>query len=244
VGESVLYTAVSTDPENDLIQYGWVWNCDDWDWGTVDYWTEWYDSGETCIMSRTWNESGIYTTRVKARDIHGAEILPIFESPWSQHATIVCLVNETVDQWQTIVTQGARLQPDSPFAQSFKPNVSSLTKIKLKLFYENIGDDYPINLIIRENLDGADLAKASKLIETTQSNETDWKWIEFNLDNSINLISQSTYYIILETSYDGDGNFGWSENTKDAYPRGKQWVYGPSDWHSRDDWDFCFVTYQ
>ena len=66
-GESYTFTTTSQDCDNDKIQYGWDWNGD----LEVDQWTGFFDSGETCEISHTWNESGSFNIRVIAMDEKG-----------------------------------------------------------------------------------------------------------------------------------------------------------------------------
>ncbi|MCK4365765.1 MAG: hypothetical protein KAW45_06915, partial [Thermoplasmatales archaeon] len=246
VGESVLYTTVSTDPENDLIQYGWVWNCDDWDWGTVDYWTGFYESGEVCEVSHIFEEPGVFPVRVKARDEYGAEKL------WGTFSleliTIVCKDDEIVDQYQLRWSHTESSTVEQPKrAQSFKPNASTISKLKLKLSYQLNGDSYPMTLTIRDNLTGTNLTKVTKTIETEDlSNKQAREWVEICFSSPIDLVPQSTYYIVLESSYIGEGFFGWCQQDEDPYPRGKCWFkhYYEDEWGPYNNEDFCFVTYE
>ena len=66
-GEIYAFTTTSQDFDNDRIQYGWDWN-DDLE---VDQWTGFFNSGETCEISHTWNQSGSYKVRVIAMDEKG-----------------------------------------------------------------------------------------------------------------------------------------------------------------------------
>jgi hypothetical protein len=66
-GKSYTFTTTSQDWDNDKIQYGWDWNGD----LEVDQWTGFFNSGETCEISHTWNESGSYNIRVIAMDEKG-----------------------------------------------------------------------------------------------------------------------------------------------------------------------------
>jgi len=72
VGVSYAFKAVSIDPENDLIQYGWDWG----DESSIE-WSDWFTSGEVCTFNHSWSSPGEYSIRVKARDSHQAE------SEWS-----------------------------------------------------------------------------------------------------------------------------------------------------------------
>ena len=67
-GEECEYIFVTTDIDGDDVSY-YV----EWGDGLVEEWTEYYESGGEFTVSHTWDEKGIYTIRVKARDIHGAE---------------------------------------------------------------------------------------------------------------------------------------------------------------------------
>jgi hypothetical protein len=66
-GATYTFTTTSQDLDNDKIQYGWDWNSDK----EVDQWTGFFNSGETCEVSHTWNESGSYKIRVIAMDEKG-----------------------------------------------------------------------------------------------------------------------------------------------------------------------------
>jgi PKD repeat protein len=66
------YSAVTSDPDNDKIQYLFDWG-DDTDSG----WLEPLDSNNLCSASHTWSSKGSYNVRVKARDTSGVE------SEWS-----------------------------------------------------------------------------------------------------------------------------------------------------------------
>jgi len=63
----------TVDPDGDKVKYGWDWNGDD----KVDTWTDWYDSGEVCEISHTFDEKATYYIKVKAQDEKGDE------SEWS-----------------------------------------------------------------------------------------------------------------------------------------------------------------
>ena len=62
IGVSYTYSTSTTDPNNIDVKYGWDWNGD----GTVDEWTTWYTSGDTCSISHSWATKGSYNVQVKA----------------------------------------------------------------------------------------------------------------------------------------------------------------------------------
>ena len=69
------YTSNSSDSDGDDICYGWDWNGDE----IVDEWTEFFQSGESVLISHTWNSTGLYYVQVKAQDEKGA--LSVFSEP-------------------------------------------------------------------------------------------------------------------------------------------------------------------
>ena len=69
VGESNNYTTITTDPDNDQVQYGWTWDNDN----IVDEWTPNIPSGVEVSTPHIWTTRGISNIRVKARDNHAAE---------------------------------------------------------------------------------------------------------------------------------------------------------------------------
>ncbi|UCB59438.1 MAG: right-handed parallel beta-helix repeat-containing protein [Thermoplasmatales archaeon] len=73
-GKEYSYTSSTTDINGDQIQYGWDWDGD----LRVDFWSDFYESGETCTATHSWNEKGTYLIYVIAMDIRG------IESDWSE----------------------------------------------------------------------------------------------------------------------------------------------------------------
>ena len=83
---SYTFETSAMDEDGDRIKYGWDWNND----GVVDEWTTWYNSGDTCSISHSWNEPGTYEIKVKAKDEYGAT------SDWSNATTIDIRENDTI----------------------------------------------------------------------------------------------------------------------------------------------------
>jgi len=71
-GESHSYDFFTTDPENDDVYY-----FIDWGDSTNSGWIGPNTSGETIIVSHTWNIRGVYTIKAKAKDTNG------WESDWA-----------------------------------------------------------------------------------------------------------------------------------------------------------------
>lgn len=78
VGYSYDFSTSSSDPEDDQIKYGWDLDED----GTVDEWTNLYDSDALCTSSLIWTKDGTFNLKVKARDQYGAT------SDWSDTITV------------------------------------------------------------------------------------------------------------------------------------------------------------
>jgi parallel beta-helix repeat protein len=76
------YSSFSSDPESDNVSYGWDWDGD----LSVDEWSDWYPSNDTCILSHIWNTPGKFKISVKAKDNHYAE------SDWSTSLTVTIVV--------------------------------------------------------------------------------------------------------------------------------------------------------
>jgi len=73
-GKEYGYTTTTTDPDGDLIKYGWDWDGDN----VVDEWTILYSSGIDCTAVHEWSKEDIIEVRVKAKDEHG------MQSDWSE----------------------------------------------------------------------------------------------------------------------------------------------------------------
>jgi PKD repeat protein len=84
VGIPNTYSTSSTEPNGDLIKYGWDWNGDD----TVDDWTDYYPSGQTVSASHAWTSTGTYSVKVKAKDLFNTE------SGWSSTKSVQITIGE------------------------------------------------------------------------------------------------------------------------------------------------------
>jgi PKD repeat protein len=82
VDVSYSYTAVTTDPDEDSLFYLF-----DWGDGTTSGWIGPISSGQTANADHTWNTTGTYDVKVKAKDIHD---LP---SDWSPAMTVSIMEN-------------------------------------------------------------------------------------------------------------------------------------------------------
>jgi len=71
IKEEQKYTIVTIDPDGDNISYFIEFDDDN------GYWTAYYPSGKPINVTWTWNDKGVHTVRVKAKDENG------LESEWS-----------------------------------------------------------------------------------------------------------------------------------------------------------------
>jgi hypothetical protein len=68
-GTSYTYSTSATDPDGDIVKYGWDWDGN----GAVDEWTGFYSSGTTVSTSHSWTAAGTYNVKVKTEDEYGAQ---------------------------------------------------------------------------------------------------------------------------------------------------------------------------
>ena len=133
------------------------------------------------------------------------------------------------------------------FAQSFKPSLEILTRVKL--FMNKMGDLNGNSILsIRESLSGDELTSVSK--ESIEINH-EFEWIEFDFPD-IQVTSGETYYIILKPDPDSDGEnefnyICWGYGKADPYPKGSPyWEYNGS-WSEgipgQSSADYTFITY-
>ena len=78
IGIQYHYTTSSTDSDGDQIKYGFDFDGD----GTVNNWSEFENSGDSCLIFHKWNNKGTYQVKVKAQDEHGRE------SGWSDPLSV------------------------------------------------------------------------------------------------------------------------------------------------------------
>jgi hypothetical protein len=79
VGVLYDYSTSTTDPNGDMVKYGWDWNSDK----VVDEWTSFYPSGATVTTSHSWEKMGINKIRVRAENTVGTQ------SEWSNPRLVI-----------------------------------------------------------------------------------------------------------------------------------------------------------
>ena len=86
-GIEYTFSTRSTEPNGDLIKYGWDWDND----GVVEDWTDLYPSGQTIQTTNSWDSVGKYNIKVKAKDQFGTE------SEWSDSLELKMPKNKAID---------------------------------------------------------------------------------------------------------------------------------------------------
>jgi PKD repeat protein len=130
-------------------------------------------------------------------------------------------------------------------AQSFKPTKNLLTNVEVYIM-RYIEPSKNINLHIRSDLSGANMASSSK---TPSQIPEEYNWINFDFTD-ITVTPESTYYIVLETSYDagpGPKGYLWRFQTAGSpYTGGSLWKKsGTGSWTNFNSGqsDATFKTY-
>jgi len=258
--------------------------------GNVEEWSDYYNSNEICNMVHLWDTPGVYTVRVKAQDEYGAEIIPDDNDTGLWTKPLYMLIHsddEIVDQYQLastnttydiymdctnytgyiLVNHSNSISINQSIAQSFIPTKGNLSKIKIKFtphcpndMYMDEKERYPVNISIRENLDGEDLIKISKKLSTELIVPDSFtpsipstiaslyytfycRWVEFNF-HDLNIIPGKKYYIVV--SCDSPNYlYGWCRTLSDSYQKGEAFYNNDSqNWLCNLDTDMCFITYE
>jgi len=87
IDEETEFTATSTDPQDDDVQYMF-----DWGDGSTPEWTDSFTSGATGSDTHTWDAEGTFEVKVKAKDVAG------HESEWSEPLPITVPRSKAVTQ--------------------------------------------------------------------------------------------------------------------------------------------------
>ena len=155
--------------------------------------------------------------------------------------------NDEIDQEQINYNASASFLGGVLFAQSFVPNVDTLTRVELLIY--KMGDLYGNSVLsIRESLTGNDLTSVSK--ESVEIGN-DLEWVEFDFPN-IQVTPGDSYYIIVDPDPDSDGGEGfnfiaWAFSWEDLYLKGAPYWHYNFLWNdgipSHSSADYAFKTY-
>ena len=144
------------DPEGDDVFCLW-----DWGDGTISDWLGPYGSGEECCTTHSWAEEGIYSVRVKAKDVYGAE------SEWS--ASFSFLVDGTSPVLSFIKPkQGYLYLFDKPLFEVFFATlvIGSLT-VEVSALDDGCGMSY-VEFFVNGN--------STARVETAENSTYRWVW--------------------------------------------------------------------
>ncbi len=147
---------------------------------------------------------------------------------------------DILDQYQTEFKGWSwDIKSNSEGAQSFQPNLSTLTKVDLLIWKEAVLlGDYIVR--IHEFLDAAPIAEARVTAITVPTSPG---WVEFIFKEVIEVEPQQTYYIT-SSSDEAFGTYYWGGAYETVYDRGTQWrKTSDGPWVEYPDYDFCFKTY-
>ncbi len=149
---------------------------------------------------------------------------------------------DDVDQSQTHVDTYVSILYD-PIkcwcAQSFKPSMNILTKVKLYMKKEG-NPSKELIVTIRESLSGSDIVSVTKSAGQISTSPT---WVEFNFED-VSVEKETTYYIVALTK--GSGIYGWGIADSNKYSKGKAYhsFDGGGSWPEwQEPHDHTFKTY-
>jgi hypothetical protein len=176
----------------------------------------------------------------------------------SNNTINTCSLNDELDQYMTdcegAIPVGAVsiFTPDEivnlSVAQSFIPQKEMLTRVE---FYmgKNCTTTFPVNVVIREELNGENLARATAGPDGFPVYNPSYPcenltWIEFDFDD-IHVTPGETYYMVVSTYNDSENYYWVGGNGSDMYPNGIVYlsVDDGETWEEIPDGDGCFKTY-
>lgn len=148
------------------------------------------------------------------------------------------------DQNQSVYYMGYGIYADLEFAQSFKPTLSSLTRVLL--LAKRSGNPSGIRVSIKSSLYGPDLT--SKELKGDSFSSLRLNWVEFNFPD-IEVQPGKTYYIVWKpTGGDPSNIVYWYFGNDNPYPDGTSWLKQSGNWNVFEDElieypDACFITF-
>jgi len=152
-----------------------------------------------------------------------------------------------LDQTQTQHNHDSSIHSIIRMAQSFKPTMSPLTRVELKM-EKLAGITDPLIVSIRKDLTANDLSAVQ-----IAANDVPYfsNWVEFDIPD-IEVTVNETYYIVIRTNSPSGLSYYWYDmyaDEHDYYPRGEQWFSndGGGTWSKTSSFgfniDFTFRTY-
>jgi len=159
--------------------------------------------------------------------------------------TTLTTSEDILDQHQELQNGAVAIHQGILFAQSFKPSMTPLTKVEIKITKTLIITE-PLIVSIRKNLTGTDITVLPLLGSQIPFNTF---WVEFDFDD-IQVNIDQTYYLVVRSP--SSQSYWWCRQTNltgDPYKRGQLWQSADNGihWVSLDDQnsftDCAFRTY-
>lgn len=156
------------------------------------------------------------------------------------NGNILSNVEYVLDQKQLLHDGDSKIHRSIWMAQSFKPSMTPLTKVLLKI-EKPVVIEYPLELSIRRYLNGSELTYMQ-----IPSSQIPYyiHWVEFDFAD-IEVEIGETYYMVIRTNSPSGKSYRWLDNynqTGDSYENGKQWIsfHGGYDW-SPTEYENSFI---
>jgi len=152
---TIEYTTSTTDPDDDQMYYKWSWGD-----GNFSGWLGPFDSGDTCVGSYSWEKTGNYSIKVKARDIYYAE------GGWSPSMTVTVLeIGPKADaggpyvgfEDESIQFSGSATDGEEPYSWSwdFGDENGTSSQQNPTYIYDNPGE-YIVSLTVTDSNEDSD----------------------------------------------------------------------------------------
>jgi hypothetical protein len=154
--------------------------------------------------------------------------------------SLLNLNDDILDQKQELYNGESIIRNGRLVAQEFKPSMTPLTKVIIKVRKSFVIEE-PLIVSIRKNLDGLDLTALPIFGSDIPFFNF---WVVFDFDD-IEVNVEETYFIVVRSS--SDQSFYWQtrqngSNQGDPYDRGRLWQSNNNgiDWESLDTSSFFF----
>ena len=190
-----IFSAISNDPDDDVVRYAWDWNNDD----VIDEWTDYFKSNEISRISHKWIDIDVYDIKVLAEDIVGEK---------SVFSLISSINVKNLPPYNPVIS-GANVGKNG---KSYSYNISSKDPNGDKIYYwiewhDNFTDSYwegpylSDEAIIRNyswiNEGNYTIKVKSKDVH---GNESEWTYFKVTMPNSKSKIINN-YFIDLKINF-------------------------------------------
>ncbi len=228
-------------------------------WSSSSRWSEWKEYTNTFELSGDgqkiveYNATDNAGTKVNSFETHRVDTTPPYTKVIYPNGGEFIRGNAEIqweaadripDQEQTEWNNYWSLTEEYPgHIQSFQPTESTLNSIFLLLE----GEDAEVTVRIYSNISTVptQIAQSTKHLQLI-GNENNPVWIDFPLNNELDLDTDSTYYIGVTQNVIGNEGINWyyfdSTTDPDPYLYGNAWLRKIDTLEENLDWDFAFRT--